>query len=148
MLINCKKIGEIAEVYRVADGQKIPPGTSLIRLSANDGTVLYVEVEETGKTGYVAFSPWSNVLPRYLYFALQNAMPEFLAKYKSGINLKYEAVKFLKINVPTMEQQKQIIEVLMTIEKAERTEQKEIETLKGFKEGMLEQMFVSEERKG
>ena len=75
-------------------------------------------------------------------------MPEFLAKYKSGINLKYEAVKFLKINVPTMEQQKQIIEVLMTIEKAERAEQKEIETLKGFKEGMLEKMFVSEERKG
>lgn len=62
--------------------------------------------------------------------------------------MKYEAVKFLKINVPTMEQQKQIIEVLMTIEKAERAEQKEIETLKGFKEGMLEQMFVSEERKG
>ena len=83
-----------------------------------------------------------------MYFALQNAMPEFLAKYKSGINLKYEAVKFLKINVPTMEQQKQIIEVLMTIEKAERAEQKEIETLKGFKEGMLEKMFVSEERKG
>ena len=47
-----------------------------------------------------------------------------------------------------MEQQKQIIEVLMTIEKAERAEQKEIETLKGFKEGMLEKMFVSEERKG
>ena len=83
-----------------------------------------------------------------MYFALQNAMPEFLAKYKSGINLKYEAVKFLKINVPTIEQQKQIIEVLMTIEKAERAEQKEIETLKGFKEGMLEKMFVSEERKG
>lgn len=62
--------------------------------------------------------------------------------------MKYEAVKFLKINVPTMEQQKQIIEVLMTIEKAERAEQKEIETLKGFKEGMLEKMFVSEERKG
>lgn len=97
---------------------------------------------------HVAFSPWSNVLPRYLYFALQNTMPEFLAKYKSGINLKYEAVKFLKINVPTMEQQKQIIEVLMTIEKAERAEQKEIETLKGFKEGMLEKMFISEERKG
>lgn len=135
-------------MYRVADGQKIPPGTSLIRLSANDGTVLYAEVEETGKMGYVAFSPWSNVLPRYLYFALQNTMPEFLAKYKSGINLKYEAVKFLKINVPTMEQQKQIIEVLMTIEKAERAEQKEIETLKGFKEGMLEKMFISEERKG
>ena len=75
-------------------------------------------------------------------------MTEFLAKYKSGINLKYEAVKFLKINVPTMEQQKQIIEVLMTIEKAERAEQKEIKTLKGFKEGMLEKMFVSEERKG
>lgn len=62
--------------------------------------------------------------------------------------MKYEAVKFLKINVPTIEQQKQIIEVLMTIEKAERAEQKEIETLKGFKEGMLEKMFVSEERKG
>ena len=62
--------------------------------------------------------------------------------------MKYEVVKFLKINVPTMEQQKQIIKVLMTIEKAERAEQKEIETLKGFKEGMLEQMFVSEERKG
>ena len=62
--------------------------------------------------------------------------------------MKYEAVKFLKINVPTMEQQKQIIEVLMTIEKAERAEQKEIETLKGFKEGMLEKMFISEERKG
>ena len=36
----------------------------------------------------------------------------------------------------------------MTIEKAERAEQKEIETLKGFKEGMLEKMFISEERKG
>lgn len=41
----------IAEVYRVADGQKIQPGTSLIRLSANDGTVLYAEVEEVQKTG-------------------------------------------------------------------------------------------------
>lgn len=87
------------------------------------------------------------MLSRYMYFALQNAMPEFLAKYKSGINLKYEAVKFLKVNVPTMEQQRQIVDVLMTIEKVERAEKKEIERLKGFKEGMLGKMFISKEGK-
>ena len=142
MTENYKKVREVAEIYRISEGMKVPAKTCRIRLSASDGTVEYTKEESKGEAGYVAFVPKETVMPLYLYHALCSAMPAFLAKYKSGINLKFEVLKYLEINVPTKKEQQEIVDVLEAIDEAAEKERRLIAQAKEMKKSMLRKMFT------
>lgn len=64
-------------------------------------------------------------------------MEEFLQRYKTGINLKFEEVKHIKIRLETMERQKKIVEALEKADRNIREEEKVIEMLKEYKRKCL-----------
>lgn len=68
---------------------------------------------------------------------IRYGMEEFLQRYKTGINLKFEEVKHLKIRLETMERQKKIVEALEKADRNIREEEKVIEMLKEYKRKCL-----------
>lgn len=137
-----KRINDVANVYRSRPGERIPIGSSIIRLSANDGSVEYAEKEKEGAQGYVVIEPCEGILPKYLFFAIQKEMPKFLARYKTCINLKFDALKYLKINVQEKEKQRDIVDMFEKVDLVIKREEEIVDRLEKVKRWHLKKMFV------
>ena len=135
--MQIKGIEDVARVERTKAGELLNPGTIMIRLSANNGDVLYVEHGVRAESGWVKFTAKQGVNSKYLYYQIRYGMEEFLQRYKTGINLKFEEVKHIKIRLETMERQKKIVEALEKADRNIREEEKVIEMLKEYKRKCL-----------
>jgi len=87
----------------------------------------------------------SNEFFGYL-FKTPNMINEF-RKYSQGLtkdtwNLKYKQIKDIKFYLPSLPEQQRIAEVLSSIDSTVEVKQTLLETLKQFKKGLLQKMFV------
>lgn len=136
-----KNIGEVAEVIRTSQNSLLRPGTSYIRLSANNGAVGFLQERQELGNGYVAFIPREKIIGKYLYYQLEYEMPGFLARYKSGINLNFETIKFLKIRLISIQEQREFVKRLEILNEQQKQEEQEIARLQEYKRALLQLMF-------
>ncbi len=85
-----------------------------------------------------------DIYNEYIYYALLNLVPKIKASQSTTtlpIINKTEFSKFM-INLPCLEEQKKIVDFLSAIDSKIEKLSDELENLKEFKKGLLQQMFV------
>ena len=82
------------------------------------------------------------VYPKYLYNVMRLAMPHFLERFQTGLNINPEIFKMMRLKVHTGQNtQKTIADILDKFEMLNSTEEQATERLKDVKKYHLENMF-------
>ena len=133
---------DIANIERSKKNKTYKKDSILIQLSATKGQMVYLDDDSKVDSKYGVFeADKDKVEPRYLYYVLKMSMPDFLAKYQTGLNIKPEIFDSFKIRVHrSLEVQKIIVKILDSFNV--ELEEKEIEKYKKIKEYHLDNMFV------
>lgn len=127
----------------------IKPKSVLIALTgATCGNIAYIDFEACSNQSIVAIEPNERVNYKYLYYKLMSERKQILTKQngsaQGGINLSI--VKNLIIDIPCMEEQIMIVEILQRIDKEIELLAKELETLKLQKKGLMQRLLTGEVR--
>ena len=67
-----------------------------MQVSASKGELLYLDTSQEVAAKYVVIQP-RNVIPYYLFLMIEKAMPEFLYKYRQGLNISDHDIKHMEI---------------------------------------------------
>lgn len=137
------KLTDIAKYERAAKEKVYKVGTVLVQVSATRGQTLILEKDSKVESYYVAIEPTIQFFPFYLYIITKMAIPEFLKKYQTGLNIQTGAFNFMKLRMHTsLETQAEIVEGIMKRERFMTLTEKAIESMENVKKNMLENMFV------
>lgn len=132
---------EIAKISR-AKGEEYPIGTILIALSATKGQVEYLRKPQMVDPRWAVVSIISEDEPAYIYHNIQMAFPSFLHWAKTGINLQFEVLSELRLELHThIPTQRFIVKMMELADEAVEREQKQIAVLTDIKKFYLDGMF-------
>lgn len=140
VVMSRKKITEIAEVERAVKGKIYPAGCTLIALSATKPEPEYKPAGGEIDTRYAVIIP-EKIEPEYLFEAVKWALPEFLYKHRTGINLQFSELKHLKVTVVSKENQLVWVSAIKKLNDQINETEQEIEVLKDMKKFYLDGMF-------
>ncbi len=97
---------------------------------------------------YTILIPKNNVCSKYFayLFKMEKIIYEF-RKYSQGLtsdtwNLKYPQIKDIKVKLPSYDEQVKISNFIENIDNKIRKEQDKLDSLNGYKKGLLQQMFI------
>lgn len=116
MLRNYKKfkITEVADILgRPKKNQMYPEGCICLQVSASKGELLYLDTSQQVDAKYVVIQP-RNVIPFYLYLMIEKAMPEFLYKYRQGLNISARDIKHMEVVCHTDVETQALIAMMFT----------------------------------
>jgi hypothetical protein len=116
MLRNYKKfkITEVADILgRPKKNQMYPEGCICLQVSASKGELLYLDTSQQVDAKYVVIQP-RNVIPFYLYLMIEKAMPEFLYKYRQGLNISAHDIKHMEVVCHTDVETQALIAMMFT----------------------------------
>lgn len=116
MLKNYKKfkITEVADILgRPKKNQMYPEGCICLQVSASKGELLYLDTSQQVDAKYVVIQP-RNVIPFYLYLMIEKAMPEFLYKYRQGLNISVHDIKHMEVVCHTDVETQALIAMMFT----------------------------------
>ncbi|MEE0005926.1 MAG: N-6 DNA methylase [Ruminococcus sp.] len=131
------KLYDVAEIERVKKNQVYSKGTLYLQFSATDKTIRYLGKSSTLETKFGIIKP-KGINSKYLYFILQKELPNFLARYLSGININPDIFKFMKFEIHTSAvAQAKVVKALELAELAELA----VDKWKDFKKYHLGMMF-------
>ena len=83
-----------------------------------------------------------DIYPKYLYYVMRLAMPHFLERFQTGLNINPEIFKMMRLTVHTDQNtQKAIADILDKFEMLNSAEEQATERLKDVKKYHLENMF-------
>lgn len=82
------------------------------------------------------------IYPKYLYYVMRLAMPHFLERFQTGLNINPEIFKMMRLKVHTDQStQKTIVNILDRFEMLGSAKEQATERLKDVKKYHLENMF-------
>lgn len=116
MLRNYKKfkITEVADILgRPKKNQMYPEGCICLQVSASKGELLYLDTSQQVDAKYVVIQP-RNVITFYLYLMIEKAMPEFLYKYRQGLNISAHDIKHMEVVCHTDVETQALIAMMFT----------------------------------
>ena len=146
MLLMVQKEVHLLDVVtfeRSRKGKIYPPGCILIQVSATRGQLEYLKDSSTVDSKFGVFIPKWNVNPKYLYYILEMLMPNFLARYQTGLNINPEIFKHFIINIHTdVDVQALIVKILDSLRFGIESEEKTLNEWKNVKQYHLDNMFV------
>ena len=145
MNLSTKKhrLKDIAEVERARKGQIYPTGTVYVQVSATRGQLHILKEPGEIEGKYATIIPKIRVYPLYFLIALERAMPRFLARYQTTINIQMENFEHFEIELhEDYETQMEIAEIMRQCDRVCENEEKIIEALKSSKKMALGTMFV------
>lgn len=131
------KLYDVAKIERVKKNQVYSKGTLYLQFSATDKTIRYLDKSSTLETKFGIIKP-KGINSKYLYFILQKELPNFLARYLSGININPDIFKYFKFQIhSTAVAQAKAVKALELAELAEQ----QVQSWKDFKKYHLGMMF-------
>ena len=145
-LRNYKKVKllDLVDIERVKKNKIYDKGNIIIQVSASRGQILYLNHDTTVGSQYIVLTCKDNKIinTKYLYYIISDSLPEFLAKYQTGINIQPEVFKYLNLYIhDDIETQKHIVNILDKLDEQTKKEQELIEKFNDFKEYHLNKMF-------
>lgn len=141
------RITDIGIVERAIKNKIYPKHSTLVKLSASDDTskggVQLLQKDSEVEQRFAVIVPYSEFDKRYIYFAIFNYFDEFFHKYNTGINLQFNNLIEMEIEIcEDKNEQIRIADVLEENEKLIELESMYIETFKKVKEYFLDKMFI------
>lgn len=139
---------DIAEVRRTEKGKIYPKGTVYIQVSAcnKNSKDSWMILEDPGclEDKYAVAIPNIDIEPDYFRIALEEATPEWFARYVgTNINISMDAFKYFIVRYnENKEQQAKYVEMIRTVEKEIALVRESIAANKDIKEWYLSKMFV------
>ena len=121
-----------------------PPETIILSTGATIGRVGISKVNMATKQGICGIIVNDLTLNIYLKFWIQKNQI-ILNRFSQGSSIKEirpNEIKKIKIDLPTLKEQKKIADFLSSIDKKINTTSTQIDKTKEFKKGLLQQMFV------
>lgn len=133
---------DIADMERVEKNKIYNKGNIIIQISATKGQIFYLEENQKVENKYIILKP-KRINNKYLYYILQNELPNFLKKYQTDLNIQPESFKFLKLKIHTdLATQKHIAQILTTLDEEIKENEQLLNKYQNFKKYHLEKMFV------
>lgn len=133
---------ELVDIERAKKGKIYPADCVLIQVSATKGQLVYLDKPSEVESMYAVMQP-KGIYGNYLYHILTDAMPEFLDKYQTGLNIQPDIFKDMSIKIHTdIETQKAWADILNEIDESARLEAEIVECLKDYKKIQLNKLFV------
>ena len=141
-----ERLRDVFDIARCSKSKEYPKDTILIQVSATRGQVIYLDkaqyVDDGSKYATLTVKKQDKYNAKYLYYILENSMPDIVQKCKSGINLQMDELSGIKIPIHNDINTQNAIAVLYdTIVKCEEIEQRTVELLKQHKTEMLNRMM-------
>ena len=138
-----RELNDIAILERAKANEMYEAGTVYVQVSATNGQVHILEEPACiTASKYVIVTPKIEILPMYLYYMIWWNMDEFRHTYQTGLNIKTEELKKLKLDVISLKEQQYIVEQLEFIEDLEKQSANELKFMNEFKDKMLDVLFV------
>lgn len=142
MRIEKFKLSDIAEIKRAKNGETYQARTSYIELSATKGKIGKITKPGPIPSRNAVIIPSIEVDPDYFNIALIRALPDFIQRYLTTINLQVDVVGNMQVEIPeSLEWQKIIVKTAELFELWAESEEKTIESWKEIKKTMLALMF-------
>lgn len=137
-------ITQICDIERAKSGKIYPAGCSYIQLSAINSEKCLKYQNNCGEidTRYAVFIPKIECNPYYVFMALEQAIPEFLHTYQTTINLQFDTLKEIDIQMTDIENQNKFVEIQTQINAEIEQEKEIIQGYKRIKQYFLNAMFV------
>lgn len=134
-----KRLSEIFDVARVNKSQEYPKDTILIQVSATNGQTLYLDkaqrVADGSKYAALTVKEPDKYDAKYLYYILDEKMPDAVKRYASGMNLQMDVLASVKIPVHNdINTQRTICRLLDFAEDQIRMEREIVDILKKHKQ--------------
>ena len=135
---------DVATVERAVTGKIYPAGSTLLQVSATDGRPRYMgEQGEVAQKFAVIEPDRDRVSPAYLFCALGIAVPPWLARYKTTMNIQMEAFAHLRLEIHNdRETQEEIARLFSALDDRIDGIQRTISLLGEFKRWHLDTMFA------
>lgn len=126
----------------------LPQGTPILAMyGATAGTAAILNIEGTTNQAVAAIQPDIDILePKYTFYFLKFKKSEFLRKRLGGAqpNISQETIKSMRIPVPPLSTQQQIVEKLDAIRESQELNQKEIEKVEMLFLSVVSKWFKSQ----
>lgn len=135
-------LGEIATYERALTGKVYPAGTHYLQVSATNGQMGYLKEAGTLESRYVAITRTIDVEPEYLDLIMEEAMPEFLHRHKTGLNLQMDEVGKMALRIHRDKEARDAITMMAKdADRAVEEQEKELAALEKLKNTMLGKLF-------
>lgn len=136
------KLIDVATFER-SSGKVYPAGSILLQISATKGQLHFLDTDQSVEQHYAVISPKQGIEPKYLFYALENFMPEFLSRYQTGLNIQVGVLNHLQISIEAdLARQKEWVQQMELVERTMRLSESELFQLKEFKQTLLSDLFV------
>lgn len=123
----------------------LPQGTPILAMyGATAGTAAILNIEGTTNQAVAAIQPDIDILdPKYTFYFLKFKKGEFLRKRLGGAqpNISQKTIKSMRIPVPPLSIQQQIVEKLDSIRRLQELNQKEIEKAEELFDSFFNSIF-------
>ena len=132
------------EGLKNSSAKLLPKNTILLSSRATVGEVSITLTECSTNQGFQSLITKNNVDNEFIYYLISTIKNEFL-KRSSGstfLEISRNEIKKIKINIPSLNEQKQIGNVLSDMDKKIFYLEDRINKTQEFKKGLLQQMFI------
>ena len=135
---------DIASIERARSGKTYPAGSTLIQVSATDGKLRYMDEPGEVAQKFAVIEPdRARVSPAYLFWALGIALPTFLARYQTTMNIQMGVFEHLRLEIHNdRETQDEIVRLFAAVDEQIDGIQRDIDRFNEFKKWHLDTMFV------
>ena len=132
------------EGLKNSSAKLLPKNTILLSSRATVGEVSIALTECSTNQGFQSLITKNNVDAEFIYYLISNIKNEFLRRSSGStfLEISKHEIKKIKINIPSLNEQKEIGKVLSNIDKKIFYLEDRINKTQEFKKGLLQQMFV------
>ena len=143
-LRNYKKVKllDLVQIERAKKDKIYNKGNIIIQVSASKGQIFYLDHDTTVESKYIVLKDNKVINTKYLYYVISDLLPEFLAKYQTGINIQPEVFNYMELVIHNdIETQNHIVNILDKLDERTKKEEELLLLCKDFKEYHLNKMF-------
>ena len=132
--------------------KEFPIGTLVMTISGNIGDVSILKIKSCFPDSIIGFFPFDNTSVDYLYHVFNSLRQEFYknSTVSTQMNLNVDRVGSIKIPLPTINEQQQIVEYLDEqtglIDNTISIEEKRIELLKEYRQSIISEVVTGKQK--
>ena len=139
------KLLDLVDIERAKKNKVYYKGNIIIQVSASKGQIFYLEEDTSVESQYIILNCKDNniVDTKYLYYVISGLLPEFLAKYQTGINIQPEVFNYMELVIhDDIKTQEHIAKIFDKIDEDIKKEEELLKKYQDFKKYHLGKMFV------